>query len=370
MCAQRPEYGFTRMGAAAIVVGLAMSLLVVSTWAAVIVTPTMDSTNLKNALNPTGLTITSVSTLYGTTGQYGTYTNYIGEPITIGDGVVLSSGDVSFVVPPADPSLESPQPSYDMETPGTAEFDAYGPGHIENFNSSNDAAVLRVDFSLDDTYQIQFDFVFGSVEYPFYTSSFTDSFLVFLDGTGHTDQITSDLNGKPVQVGSSFAGLVSTSDQNTAFANPHGVLGLTTTTAEIDSGDHTLYFEIADVNDHVLDSAVFISHLRTGVGPEGTEPTDPEDYAPEPGDYNLNGIVDAADYVVWRKNNNTAITLPNDLTPGTVTQADYDVWRAHFGQLAGNGSGAFANAALPEPTTAVLLLFAAAGWCLCRGRAA
>ena len=36
-----------------------------------------------------------------------------------------------------------------------------------------------------------------------------------------------------------------------------------------------------------------------------------------PGDYNHNGIVDAADYVVWRKGLGT-----------TYTQADYDVWRA------------------------------------------
>jgi hypothetical protein len=44
--------------------------------------------------------------------------------------------------------------------------------------------------------------------------------------------------------------------------------------------------------------------------------------------------VDAADYVAWRKNNNTAVTLPNDSTPGT-SPADYDVWRAHFGHAAG-----------------------------------
>ena len=251
--------------------------------AGVLVTPTMNPGDLQGALGGAGMTITSVTLLNGAAGQYGTYTNYTAQPITIGNGVVLSSGNVSFLGPPADPSLDSPQPSYDMETPGTAEFDAYGPGKIENFQSSNDVAVLRVDFSLDDTYQIQFDFVFGSVEYPFYTGSFTDSFLVFLNGTDSANQITYDQNGKPVQVGSSFSGLVSVADLNTAFANPHGVLGLTTTTAELDAGDYTLFFEIGDVNDHILDSAVFISNLRTGVGQEGTEPTEPEDYIPEPG---------------------------------------------------------------------------------------
>jgi hypothetical protein len=87
-----------------------------------------------------------------------------------------------------------------------------------------------------------------------------------------------------------------------------------------------------------------------------------------PGDYNQNGVVDAADYVLWRKHNNTAVTLPNDSTPGT-DPSDYNVWRSHFGQTAGSGSGASANAAVPEPATLVLLMFAAAGWCLRRGRA-
>lgn len=77
------------------------------------------------------------------------------------------------------------------------------------------------------------------------------------------------------------------------------------------------------------------------------------------GDYNGNGAVDAADYVYWRKNDGT--------------QAGYDTWRAHFGQSipgAGSGAGASANAAVPEPATIVMLTFAAAGWCVRRGRTA
>ena len=53
------------------------------------------------------------------------------------------------------------------------------------------------------------------------------------------------------------------------------------------------------------------------------------------GDYNSDGVVDAADYVVWRKHLGTTFQLPNEGTnasPGEVTTADYDVWRAHFRQ--------------------------------------
>ncbi len=44
------------------------------------------------------------------------------------------------------------------------------------------------------------------------------------------------------------------------------------------------------------------------------------------GDYNDDGTVDAADYTVWRDNNGQSVTLPNDATPGSVAQSDYDVW--------------------------------------------
>ncbi|MDA0659440.1 MAG: hypothetical protein O3C60_11425 [Planctomycetota bacterium] len=35
-----------------------------------------------------------------------------------------------------------------------------------------------------------------------------------------------------------------------------------------------------------------------------------------PGDYNNNGVADAADYTVWRDNRGGSVTLPNDTTPG------------------------------------------------------
>ena len=67
-----------------------------------------------------------------------------------------------------------------------------------------------------------------------------------------------------------------------------------------------------------------------------------------PGDYNNDGVVDGADYVVWRKN------------PGTTySPDDYNVWRANFGESGGSGSGA--NTSVPEPSTLVLLVLAAAG---------
>lgn len=91
-----------------------------------------------------------------------------------------------------------------------------------------------------------------------------------------------------------------------------------------------------------------------------TPPTTPFS-VPAFGDYNNNGKVDAADYVVWRNNLNTNVVLPNDSTPGSVTNADYTVWRSNFGQGAGSGSELGAEIAVPEPATAALALLAVLG---------
>jgi hypothetical protein len=73
------------------------------------------------------------------------------------------------------------------------------------------------------------------------------------------------------------------------------------------------------------------------------------------GDFNADGIVDAADYVAWRKN------FSGD-------QAMHDVWRANFGASLGSGSGAALpsaaplSAAVPEPGAVALAAVGAAAF--------
>jgi hypothetical protein len=70
------------------------------------------------------------------------------------------------------------------------------------------------------------------------------------------------------------------------------------------------------------------------------------------GDYNEDGSVDAADYVVWRK------------TDGS--QAGYDLWRSNFGRTAGSRAtagwappeGWSSSASIPEPAGIVMVLSA------------
>jgi len=81
----------------------------------------------------------------------------------------------------------------------------------------------------------------------------------------------------------------------------------------------------------------------------------PEPVVGIPGDYNQNGTVDAADFVVWRNNQGTTNPLPNDPTGGTVGNSQYNTWRVNFGQTAGSGSGAGVSSAVPEPTSLAIL---------------
>jgi hypothetical protein len=72
------------------------------------------------------------------------------------------------------------------------------------------------------------------------------------------------------------------------------------------------------------------------------------------GDFNMDGKVNGADYVVWRKTN------------GTPQQ--YALWRANFGSPPGSGSSV-SSPAVPEPCTGCLMLIAfAAGTSVTRRR--
>jgi hypothetical protein len=68
------------------------------------------------------------------------------------------------------------------------------------------------------------------------------------------------------------------------------------------------------------------------------------------GDFNADGKVDAADYVVWRK----------DPTAHGGDPAGYNTWRTNFGAPAGSGS--LAGTAVPEPGTLIQFVGAVAAF--------
>ena len=85
---------------------------------------------------------------------------------------------------------------------------------------------------------------------------------------------------------------------------------------------------------------------------------------PVPGDYNLDGVSDAADYTVWRDTlgSTTDLRANGDnagASAGKIDQADYTFWRTHFGNHAGSGATeSDMQAVVPEPCSLALLFVA------------
>jgi hypothetical protein len=70
------------------------------------------------------------------------------------------------------------------------------------------------------------------------------------------------------------------------------------------------------------------------------------------GDYNDDGRVDAADYVVWR---NGGPLLNETETISSITAEDYDIWRTSFGVGASSAVELHAGR-IPEPSSVILLI--------------
>ena len=141
--------------------------------------------------------------------------------------------------------------------------------------------------------------------------------------------------------------------------------------------------ETLDLRDVQMNDSTFREHTLTGLAPDGTTQVrvglrvddlidnfvPGQDFATAnfddfsliavlAGDYNENGIVDAADYTVWRDHQGQNFTLTNEnptaATPGVVDAEDYAFWKSQFGAAAGSGASSLAS--VPEPATLLLIL--------------
>jgi hypothetical protein len=88
------------------------------------------------------------------------------------------------------------------------------------------------------------------------------------------------------------------------------------------------------------------SAIRLTLGVDAGAPT---------GDYNSDGVVDAADYTLWRDHQGAPSgTLPNDTTGEPIGPAQYALWRANYGAIP-TGPTPEATPA-PEPAGLLLLV--------------
>jgi hypothetical protein len=106
---------------------------------------------------------------------------------------------------------------------------------------------------------------------------------------------------------------VLTAHGNPSITEPRTLL---VTLELMDERQHSRVFEREIILSESIDAGIAIDPLQLEIVTAS---------ATETGDFNQDGTVDAADYVVWRAGLET-----------TYTQADYDLWRAHFGETVGS----------------------------------
>jgi Metallo-peptidase family M12B Reprolysin-like len=181
-------------------------------------------------------------------------------------------------------------------------------------------------------------------------------------GVTNADSLT--LNLILVNIVPAFAPLGDNSSAGYARIGGNGIAGYV--------GDTLLTFEngrdvISSVMAHEIGHNLGLSHTADGIAnlmsPQGTSQQLTANqistarssnyarlYSPPTltGDYNGNGVVDAADYVVWRNTNGTP--------------ANYTAWRSHFGTTGGIGSifdgggSPTVSGAVPEPAFVAYVL--------------
>jgi hypothetical protein len=78
------------------------------------------------------------------------------------------------------------------------------------------------------------------------------------------------------------------------------------------------------------------------------------------GDYNSDGLIDAADYTVWRNKLGTPGLMNEEVSPGETDIADYLYWRLRYGATDFGGAGGMQGLApVPEPNAVATLVVAA-----------
>lgn len=203
-------------------------------------------------------------TFSGDANQIGTF-NSNGSNIALPSGIVMSSGNVTSIVPTGNPST-------DYNGPGDADILATAQSVTTNpqaglINSTNDAAVLEFDF-IPAGDSVKFNFVFGSEEYTTWINTqYNDAFGFYLSGPNPSGGNYTNTNlalvpntTLPITISTIHPGLNSQYYIGTPVG--HSFNGITTQLGiafAVSCGQvYHFKFAVADCVDGVVDTGVFL----------------------------------------------------------------------------------------------------------------
>ncbi len=194
--------------------------------------------------------------------------NLSNPTINMTTGIVLTTGTVlTNTNGPIGPNNRA-NAGWDNAYPGTTHFS------VLNFN----AAILEFDL-VSTVDELNIEYFFGSEEYPEYAppnnSTFNDQFAILISGPGITggtyniarlpnNQVVSINNVNPVTNSTYFNyngnGTDSPYNSNSMYIQYDGYTDVLTASASLQIGQtYHIVFVIADVNDGIYDSGIFIS---------------------------------------------------------------------------------------------------------------
>jgi Ca2+-binding RTX toxin-like protein len=185
-----------------------------------------------------------------------------GEEVKLGSGIVLSTGLADTSNKTADINASSSNGTAGSYLVNDILKDVFNPNV-----QSRDGATLEFSFTVSDPNAkwISMDILFGSEEYPEFISSFPDIAGVFIDGqnaaffNGDSKYPLSALK-KNVDAGYFLDN--SSAEYSTVYDGITAPLTLAGSLGGGVNGEHTIKIVIADTNDRIYDSAIFVSNIR------------------------------------------------------------------------------------------------------------
>ncbi|WP_208867925.1 choice-of-anchor L domain-containing protein, partial [Mesorhizobium delmotii] len=223
---------------------------------------TADPSTIAAGLLGTGLTLVPGSVSYqGAADQASTFSG-AGATLGIDSGLLLTSGSGT-------PAITNTTGGFSRTTGSGSDADllAAAAGIALDVNDANTLSFAVVAGSAE-TKSITFSFVFGSEEFPEFSSQFSDIAAIIVNGVN----IAKFANGNALAVidENLAAGNFQDNQDGHIAIEYDGISTKLSVTVELQDGENTIKLGVADSNDSNLDAGFFVGALEAGTGGGGT----------------------------------------------------------------------------------------------------